>query len=254
MKTMEQNESNTRRRKQGFSLLEVIVGLAMLAMVLVSVMGVRVLAQSTQSSLRGELASTALLRQSVMDYESRTDYQDIPPSTNGYTDTGLIYRIDFFSASPNSPNTDLGFTRGQYEVSITGISADTTNGAAAVDSSQLYASLIKPLSVTETNPLYIWYVRPQVTESDFYSSINSPTYQLILQSSSGAAGLVAVQGQGYQTNSTNYYPMGQTVNIQAEVMPGHNFVGWQGVNISNSASPFTSVILEDDQKITAQFQ
>ena len=56
------------------------------------------------------------------------------------------------------------------------------------------------------------------------------------------------------TSGSGAYPIGEVVNISATPLDGYEFSYWEGQNIGDANSSLTTVLIADDQNITAHFQ
>ena len=56
------------------------------------------------------------------------------------------------------------------------------------------------------------------------------------------------------TSGSGAYPLGEVANISATPLDGYEFSYWEGQNIGDANSSLTTVLIADDQNITAHFQ
>jgi type II secretory pathway pseudopilin PulG len=209
-----------------FSLLEVVIAMGLLAVMVTSAVLIQASFHSAEITNRSQLAGIEIMRQAMVSFDSGLLTNSV--TTAGTSETSFQYSLSSsFTTNNDITNT---YTRMLFDLSIQSEKAGEAFG--------MYLSKIKLPPLTDTN----FFSR---TMPDEDKPPVGPTFFLLeVQSSDTSKGTVMGSGT---------YAYGTQVTIMAIPVPPNFFIGWNGATVGNSTNMTTTIFVDDDKKVTAQF-
>lgn len=203
------------RREKGVSLLEVIVALAMIALVLVSAVSTQIIAARVQMESKDRVSGVSVLRHLGMAYMA-----DNPESkTNAGSSMQVESGNPFVASQTGDKQQTLGFIRKNFDISV----SETTNGTETIN---LFFSRVQIVEKISTG-----YGYPGDADEGLESSL------YLLTASTDSKGLtygdIRIGSGTYGDFATNEASYGANVSLEARPAGGYRFIRWEEGSSTN---------------------